>query len=432
MCAEDIAAQDVVCPHCGHVLRAVSAPPMLGAPPPVASSFIATTAPSSRPSVGRHYAVPLALTLATLVAGGVWVASRRSSSPAAAPSATSRATPTTPPATPPPTPARPSPAPLPATPPTRAPVATPVHSARTFERLQPTRFAASSFISNRRNQHAPARAFDGDPTTAWNENEPGPGDGSWIEATFPAAVLVERIQITTGWDSRSARHGDLFPLNSHLRRVRVSFDGGHRVERDIGEDERLLVLENLHVRARTIRIDALSVWPGTHWADLCVSEVVVEGTSPHSAEHGAESPAAQVPATPPAPVAVPRPSSNEGSVLVQNVPSETPPEPTQAPEEPAPEPSPPRREAPPAAEVEPHSVMAGWPCHADLECMGSGFCSRAQGGLCSQRCETVSDCTSGFCIRGECWRPCHASPCEGARCIHAQDDNGLDVQVCRR
>jgi len=136
---------------------------------------------------------------------------------------------------------------------------------------------ASSFISNHRNQHAPERAFDGDPSTAWNENERGPGDGSWIAATFTSPVTVRRLRITTGYDSNSPRHGDLFPLNSHLRRVRVTFDGGRAIERDVAEGQRQLVLDNLNVRARTVRIDALAVWPGTRWADLCISEVAIDG-----------------------------------------------------------------------------------------------------------------------------------------------------------
>lgn len=168
----------------------------------------------------------------------------------------------------------PSPDPPP-TPPSTARSPTP--SAAPLPRLTPTSVSASSFISNRRSQHAPERAFDGDPATAWNENESGPGDGSWIGATFSGEVTVRRVTLTTGYDSISQRHGDLFGLNSHLRRVRISFDGGHAVERDVGEDQRTLVLDGLDVRTRTLRIEAISVWAGTRWADLCISEVTIEG-----------------------------------------------------------------------------------------------------------------------------------------------------------
>ena len=160
--------------------------------------------------------------------------------------------------------------------------------ARSTAQLTPSSFSASSFIGNRRRQHAPERAFDGDPATAWNENDPGPGDGAWIAATFAETVTVRRLRIATGYDASSARHGDLFPQNSHLRRIRVSFDGGHAVERDVVEDQRLVVLDNLHVRARTIRFDAIYVWPGTRWADLCLSEITIEGDAPRAGEGESE------------------------------------------------------------------------------------------------------------------------------------------------
>lgn len=169
----------------------------------------------------------------------------------------------------------PSPDPPP-TPPSAAPSPTP--DAAPLRRLTPTAFSASSFISNRRSQHAPERAFDGDPATAWNENERGPGDGAWIAATFSDEVTVRRVTLTTGYDSVSPRHGDLFPLNSHLRRVRISFDGHDAIERDVGEGQRTLVLDGLDVRTRTLRIEAVSVWAGTRWADLCISEVTVDGS----------------------------------------------------------------------------------------------------------------------------------------------------------
>ncbi len=168
----------------------------------------------------------------------------------------------------------PSPDPPPA-PPSAAPSPTP--DAAPLRRLTPTSVSASSFISNRRNQHAPERAFDGDLATAWNENESGPGDGAWIEATLSGGVTVRRVTLTAGYDSVSPRHGDLFGLNSHLRRVRISFDGAHAVERDVAEDQRALVVDGLNVQTHSLRIEAVSVWAGTRWADLCISEVTIEG-----------------------------------------------------------------------------------------------------------------------------------------------------------
>lgn len=307
--------------------------------------------------------------------------------------------------------------------------------------LRPQAVSASSFIRNPVHPHGPEQAFDGDLGTAWNEGTRGPGDGEWIEADLGASHRIERVAFTTGWDYSSARHGDLFPLNSHIRHVRVTFDGRHPIERDVGFDERQLVLDGLHVRARSVRIEAVTVWPGTRWSDLSIAEVVLAGrptghaegrTQPLVAAPPTSGDASPVVAASPTSGDAPNPAQGVGGILVPNVASETALEPPPRPGEGSSAPPPQPREEPPEAAVEPRSVMPGWPCHADLECMGGGFCSRAQGGLCSHRCESVSDCTSGLCLRGECWRPCQATPCEGARCVTAQDDNGSAVQVCRR
>ena len=146
------------------------------------------------------------------------------------------------------------------------------------ERLSPTSVAASSFIRGAGRRHGPERAFDGDPVTAWNESEPGAGAGSWISATFARPVNVQQLRITTGWDTISPRSGDLFPQNSHLRRVRITFDGGRAIEREVGVAERILLVGGLRERVGTVRVEALDVWPGTRWADLCISDILIEGT----------------------------------------------------------------------------------------------------------------------------------------------------------
>lgn len=177
------------------------------------------------------------------------------------------------PVEPPPAPAEPEP--------THAAAAS---SAGTWRVLPPDSVRASSFIRNARqhNPHPPEHAFDNDPRTAWNENSPGPGDGEWIEAQFRRPMRVHRIRIATGWDASSARHGDLFSLNSHLRVVRFTMDGGISRTIDVGEEQRTVVVEGLDIVTRRVRIDAISVWPGTHWEDLCISDGAIEGEEPET------------------------------------------------------------------------------------------------------------------------------------------------------
>lgn len=145
--------------------------------------------------------------------------------------------------------------------------------------LQPDSVRASSFIRNprQRDSHPPEHAFDGDPSTAWNEGAPGPGDGEWIEARYRQPVRVRRIRIATGWDASSARHGDLFPLNSHLRLVQFTTDGGFSRTVAVAEGQREVVVDHLNLLTQRVRVTAVSVWPGSHWADLCISEGTIEG-----------------------------------------------------------------------------------------------------------------------------------------------------------
>lgn len=182
----------------------------------------------------------------------------------------------TPPAPPSPiaAPAAPPPPPPPAPDPTPAPLPAPEV---TLTRLVPTRFTASSFISNGRNQYAPDRAFDGDPATTWTEAARGPGDGEWLQATFATPQHIERVRITPGWNHTSPRGEDLFIANSHLRRVRLVLGPNTTIERDVSPGEREVVINGLDAETTTVRIEALSVWPGTRWADLCIGDVVIEG-----------------------------------------------------------------------------------------------------------------------------------------------------------
>ena len=91
--------------------------------------------------------------------------------------------------------------------------------------LKPKRVRASSFWAKRRERHPAEHAFDGKMKTAWNEGAPGSGEGEWIEARFSGPMTFRRIVLSTGYDDHSRKFGDLFYANSHLKRVRIEFDG---------------------------------------------------------------------------------------------------------------------------------------------------------------------------------------------------------------
>ena len=135
--------------------------------------------------------------------------------------------------------------------------------------VQPITAAASSAILPK---HPPVHAFDGRPETAWNHKGGGNGRGQWLEATFAAPTHLDTIEIDTGYNSVSAKYGDLFEANAHLRKLEISLDGTRRVV-EVAYDQRTVTLEGLDTEATTVRFVALEVYPGKRWEDLCVSEV---------------------------------------------------------------------------------------------------------------------------------------------------------------
>ena len=148
--------------------------------------------------------------------------------------------------------------------------------AETFERLRPSRTSASSFLTQRRNRYAAKLAFDGNRATAWNEGAAGSGQGEWIEARFAPGTRFRRVEIGTGWD-RVGPNGDLFPANAHARRISIQVDGREVTAVNAAADQRY-VTASLDATGATMRFVVLDVWPGERFEDLCINEIVVEGT----------------------------------------------------------------------------------------------------------------------------------------------------------
>jgi hypothetical protein len=145
--------------------------------------------------------------------------------------------------------------------------------------LRPDRFRASSTYRRRNEQYPPEQAFDGRLETAWAEGKRGPGQGEWIEAIFNSPQHIFRIELTTGYEKHHPRSGDLFFLNAHLRQVRVEFDRGRPITRDIDRAQRRLKISDLDITASRIRFIASKVWKGKRWQDLSISEISIFGES---------------------------------------------------------------------------------------------------------------------------------------------------------
>ncbi len=161
--------------------------------------------------------------------------------------------------------------------------------------VQVTAASASSALGGR-DAHPADHAFDGNPRTAWNESAPGSGAGEWLQAEWGVPRHVRRIVLATGWDYVSPRAGDLYSLNSRLRRVRMVFSDGRAEVREIADGQRSVIVATDHVSS-SLRIIAEQVYPGARWQDLCISDVLVEADAAPggSATHGPARPASTPP-----------------------------------------------------------------------------------------------------------------------------------------
>jgi hypothetical protein len=144
--------------------------------------------------------------------------------------------------------------------------------------------------------YPPALAFDGRGDTAWAVRMPRRGD--YLEGCFARAQTVQTVDVVTGYDRVRDADRDLFLLNDHLREFDVELRNAEvvvaREEVSAAVTTRVQHVAFDRVTATCIRVVVGSVWRGSRWDDLALSEVraagalvlasaVVEGCGPEFA-----------------------------------------------------------------------------------------------------------------------------------------------------
>ncbi len=118
-------------------------------------------------------------------------------------------------------------------------------------------------------------AFDGRMQTAWAVRDAVAGD--YVEGCFDELTSIGTVWLTTGYDHRSRRGTDLFTANAHLRDFTVELRDRQRVvERRVlfaRSDQRAREIDLLGARGRCVRFVVRTVWPGTRWQDISISEI---------------------------------------------------------------------------------------------------------------------------------------------------------------
>jgi hypothetical protein len=175
-------------------------------------------------------------------------------------------------------------APLAVAAPAAPPAPQPVLSAPIERRLHSDNIDASSFLWNDWNKfvenYHPNYVADDDPATAWVEGAKGSGAGEWlrIQTTPLDHTTRVRLHVRNGYQKSK----DLFKANARAKEVTLRLlpsNTEQRVtlaDRDGWQD---LVIDQPAGIVRTVELAITSVYEGTKYEDLCITDVQVFATS---------------------------------------------------------------------------------------------------------------------------------------------------------
>lgn len=129
------------------------------------------------------------------------------------------------------------------------------------------------------NSYGPAKAIDGQPTTAWRVT--GAGYTDWIELRFARPIAVTRLGLIVGFAKTDRCDGtDRFLQGRTVRRVRLEFDGGVTREVDWSRVREMQYVELPAIQSTRLRIVVLASDPppAANGRDLmALSEIEVWG-----------------------------------------------------------------------------------------------------------------------------------------------------------
>ena len=146
--------------------------------------------------------------------------------------------------------------------------------------------SASSTLSNKKFDFNPKNVLDDNPETAWQPS--GSGVGEWIEF-YPVRVKSEgigaysitSIKILNGYQYNDSKHGDLYYKNNRIAQMTIIWNysegkSGRKAVtlKDVKGWQTIPV--NIPGGAR-IRLQVDSIYKGSKWNDMAVSDVKILG-----------------------------------------------------------------------------------------------------------------------------------------------------------
>ncbi|MFK7969702.1 MAG: discoidin domain-containing protein [Bacteroidia bacterium] len=154
---------------------------------------------------------------------------------------------------------------------------------------------AARASSSLKGDYGPSNAIDGDLSTAWVEGKDGNGVGEWIEFDVDKEGYNYHSAVIIGGYAKSTSS---YSKNNRVRKIQVertiTYDNGKtEVMKTVVElkdhlyipisDERFYAIADLDDvgdmawKVSKIRFTILEVYPGSHFDDTCISEIMILG-----------------------------------------------------------------------------------------------------------------------------------------------------------
>lgn len=125
--------------------------------------------------------------------------------------------------------------------------------------------------------YTPDMALDGKLSTAWQEGKSGDGHGEWIEIEFSDSK-ARGISLVNGFAHTDSKLGDLYLLNSRVKRLRLVLDGKDEGEIDLLDEVKdfQTVLQSGSKTFKIARLVIVDTYSGSKWSDTSISEIAFQ------------------------------------------------------------------------------------------------------------------------------------------------------------
>ncbi len=149
--------------------------------------------------------------------------------------------------------------------------------------------ASSELPAQGDHEYGSRNLFDNDISTAWVEGAPGDGAGEWFEVELPEAYGLGTIAIVNGYQSSR----EAYESNGRAAEIRwtIYFADGdtesyteeledlswEEVSSDPTHGYQVLYDSGMALEVEKFRLEILSVYPGTIYNDMCISECIILG-----------------------------------------------------------------------------------------------------------------------------------------------------------